>query len=242
MKNMRQTFCLLLLTFLFGAMQTVTAFAADESSVWADLNGTSDGTEVQIATDTTVTDGVVELVYDDSDLTYQGVEVSDAYVAMYSVNADEAGVVRISWVAPEEYAADADELPLIQVNFTGQTTEDKVSLSGVVYNSSGVEVPVEAEARVEEPENPTVPETEESKPEESKPEEIKPAETEPAEDEDPETPGGNETDAAKPGENQPGSGEPGTGDNANPILFIVIGVCAVAACAAMIVIKRRTAK
>lgn len=151
MKRVKQAVHLVLLAALFCVMLTAPAFATGDGSVWATLSETSEGTTALIVTDTTVTDGVVTLTYDSSELTYVGVTVDEAYVAMYAVNAEEAGVVRISWVAPGEYEADASGTTLIQVNFTGKGT---VSLSGEANNGAGESVPVK---NADDSSNPTDP-------------------------------------------------------------------------------------
>lgn len=142
MKSVKKTVRTLLLAALICVMLSTVVFAADNGSVWLSATETSgaEGTAALIVTDTTVTDGLVELTYDSSKLTYQGVEVTKAYVAMYSVNADEAGVVRISWVAPEAYETDGSGICLIQVNFSGVEEGSGMTLSGSVRDGEGNEV------------------------------------------------------------------------------------------------------
>lgn len=113
---------------LVCVMLATTAFAAGEGSVWLRIMQNNDQTEVYLVTDTTVTDGLVELTYDAEVLTYQGVAVNEACVAMYAVNADEAGKVKISWVAPGEMEAEENQW-LIKVIFAG---EGDVTVSGSV--------------------------------------------------------------------------------------------------------------
>lgn len=139
MKRLTRTARAFVLVMLLCMLLTTTVFAAEDGNVWLKLNDASNGRGVAtlIVTDTTVTDGVVTLTYDSSELTYKSVEVTDAYVAMYSVNAEEKGVVRISWVAPEAYKADGSVLELIQVNFTGKADEDSVELSGTAFGPQG---------------------------------------------------------------------------------------------------------
>lgn len=139
MKRVKRAVCTLALAALICMMLSTAVFAAEDGNVWLKLNDASTGRGVAtlIVTDTTVTDGVVTLTYDSSELTYKSVEVTDAYVAMYSVNADEKGVVRISWVAPEAYKADGSVLELIQVNFSGKADADSVALSGSAFGPEG---------------------------------------------------------------------------------------------------------
>ena len=131
------------LAVLICAMLTTLAMATGSGNVWLKTADTSDGKGVTalIVTDTTVTDGVVELTYDSAKLTYGGIAVDEAYVAMYSVNADEAGVVKISWVAPGAFGTDGSAVGLIRVDFTGKGGE-KVTLSGSARDAEGQEVPL----------------------------------------------------------------------------------------------------
>lgn len=128
MNRVKKTIRMIAALVLVCVMLTTTAFAAGEGSVWFRLMQNNDQTDVYIVTDTAVTDGLVELTYDAEVLTYQGVAVNEANVAMYAVNADEAGIVKISWVAPGEIDAKENQW-LIQVMFTG---EGDVTISGSV--------------------------------------------------------------------------------------------------------------
>lgn len=139
MKSVKCAGRMLILVMAVCMLLTTVAYAAGDGSVWLKLSATStpQGAAALIVTDTTVTDGVVELTYDSSKLTYQNVEVDDAYVAMYAVNAEEKGIVKISWVAPEAYQVNGDTVSLIQVNFTGKVNANSVSLSGKAYAEDG---------------------------------------------------------------------------------------------------------
>lgn len=150
MQRVKRTSSLLLLSVLLCAALTMTAFAEEDGSVWISMSEASGKTTAQIVTDTTVTDGVVVVTYDSAALTYDGVEVTSAYVAMYAVNADTPGVVRISWVAPGEYEANADGATLIRVNFTGEAEADDVSLSGTESSANDADgEPVSIVAKVD---------------------------------------------------------------------------------------------
>lgn len=161
MRHVKQAIRLMLLTLLLCSAMTVTGFADDDGTVWFEPSETSDGKiVVEIVTDTTVTDGVVKLTYDSSALTYESLEADEAHVAMYSVNSSEDGVVRISWVAPEAYAANADGSSLFRVNFTAGENVDvdelNVGLTGNGYTEDGVEIPIgEGSVEPSEPSEPT---------------------------------------------------------------------------------------
>lgn len=141
MERVRKAVRTLALAVILCAMLTTVVFAAENGSVWLKVTDASDGTGVtaMIVADTTVTDGLVTLTYDSSKLTYEGITVDEDYVAMYAVNADEEGVVKISWVAPEAYQTDGSAFALICVNFSGKTS-GSVTLSGSVRDAEGNEV------------------------------------------------------------------------------------------------------
>ena len=140
MKRVRNSARVIALALVLCMMLTMGVFAAANGSVWITETDTDDGTVAFIITDTTVTDGLVEVRYDADNLTYQMVTVNETYVAMHAVNADEAGVVLISWVAPEAVQP-ADSDWLIQVNFAGASDED-VTLAGSVTGGEITEAPV----------------------------------------------------------------------------------------------------
>ena len=140
MKQVKKIVCALLLAALVFAMPTA-AFASEDGSMWLGTTKTSESTTVLIITDTTVTDGLMEVTYDSSVLTYQDVTVSEAYVAMYSVNAEVPGSVKISWVAPEAYKTYGSGICLIEVNFSGTEEKSTVALSGTGHSETGSDVP-----------------------------------------------------------------------------------------------------
>ena len=140
MKQVKKIVCALMVAVLVFAMSTV-AFAAENGSIWMGTTETSDSTLVHIVTDTTVTDGVIEITYDSSALTYKSVSVNDTYVAMHAVNAENPGSVKISWVAPEAYNHDGTGISLIQVNFEGVEEKSSVELSGTAKFADGSKVP-----------------------------------------------------------------------------------------------------
>lgn len=139
MKQVKKIVCALLLAALVFAMPTA-AFASEDGSMWLCTTETSDSTTVHVVTDATVTDGLVEIAYDVSALTYQNLTVSEEYVAMYSVNAETPGSVKISWVAPNAYPSDGKGISLISVNFSGVEEKSSVALSGTGNKESGSDV------------------------------------------------------------------------------------------------------
>lgn len=141
MKRVKRAAHTLLLAVMLCMLLATAVFAATEGSVWLDLS-TEEGTGARIVTDTAVTDGVIQLTYDSGALTYEGVELDEAYVAMYAVNTDEDGLVKISWVAPEAYTVSGDEAELIRVNFSGTAEAGSITLSGTVTDADGNEIQV----------------------------------------------------------------------------------------------------
>jgi len=128
--------CLALVVMLCVMLATV-AYAAEAGQLWLSLSRSENGknTSALIITDTTVTDGLVKVTYDPEALTYEGVMVSSGYVAMHAVNADEAGVVLISWVAPEAYESDGSAVTLIEVRFQGAS--DAIEAAGIAHDVAG---------------------------------------------------------------------------------------------------------
>lgn len=136
MKRVKNAIRALAVVLIICMMMAVTVAAAETGSVWMNTETSTSETTALIVTDTTVTDGLIKLTYDSSKLTYKDVMVSSAYVAMHSVNAEEAGVVLISWVAPGAYESDGSAVVLIEVNFEG-TAEDAIEVTGTAHDAEG---------------------------------------------------------------------------------------------------------
>ena len=138
MKVARKMLCALFVVTILCAMFATTAFAAEDGSLWMNnvANTQQNTTSVVVYADTVVSNGMVELRYDSSKLTYSSVTVSEQYVGTVAVNADTAGVVKIAWVAPGPYETNGADVALITVEFTGKSDND-VSVSGKVYDADG---------------------------------------------------------------------------------------------------------
>lgn len=130
-KTVRMTTILVLICMMLAS----TVFAASEGSVWFNPVQTDDQTTVYVVTDATVTDGLIEVIFDSEAMSYQGIEVNDALVAMYAVNADVAGTVKIGWVAPGEVASDENQW-LFKVALSGV---GEVTLSGAINGGADTE-------------------------------------------------------------------------------------------------------
>lgn len=131
----------LLLAALMVLMLPISAFAAEDGKVWLAVSE-DDGTTALIVADTLVTDGLVVVTYDSEKLTYVGVETEEAYVAMHAVNAEEPGVVKISWVAPGPYETDGSAFCLIRVLFKGVEEESTLAINGTAHDAEGNTVAV----------------------------------------------------------------------------------------------------
>jgi hypothetical protein len=127
-------------------MTAVPAFASDSDSVWIAVSDSGNQQKTAaVMSNAAVTDGVIVMVYDSSILNCEDISISEEYIGMYSVNTSEAGVIRVSWVAPETVVTSEGNHSLIEVTFTGEVskvTEDSIVLSGKVYNAGGEVIPV----------------------------------------------------------------------------------------------------
>lgn len=136
MRSVKRTARSLMMVILVCLMLTTTVFAAGNGSVWLNVaqDSSTDGTAAVIASSTAITDGQVELTYDAAVLTYGSTEINDARVALYAVNTDTEGVVKIAWVAAGDYTLEEADW-LIQVNFTGLS--DEIAMSGTMNTPDG---------------------------------------------------------------------------------------------------------
>ena len=140
MKRVKKTIRALALMVLVCMLLSTTVFAAPNGSAWLNAleSAAEDTTTAVIAADTAVSDGLIEITYDSTVLTYEGIKVDEKYVAMYAVNADEAGLVKISWVAPKDFKVKKNPVCLMEVSFSG--TGAAVSASGTLFNAQGSQV------------------------------------------------------------------------------------------------------
>ena len=130
----------LLLAALMIVMLPVSAFAAEDGKVWLTVSEEEGKTAALIVADTQVTDGLVVVTYDSEALTYVGVKTVEAYVAKYAVNAEEPGVVKISWVAPGPYEVDGEAFAMIGVLFEGVEEESTMIINGIAHDDVGNDV------------------------------------------------------------------------------------------------------
>lgn len=138
MRSVKRAVCALCAALLLCVLLPASVLAAESGTMWLSTAEADDGNAVvSIAADTTVTDGYVELSYDSSVFTYAGVSVNDTYVAMYSVNADTAGLVKIAWVAPNAWTSDGTAVTLLQVRFTGEADKAAFAMTGSAYDAQG---------------------------------------------------------------------------------------------------------
>ena len=211
MKSVKRFARMMALAVAVCMLLAIGVFAAENGSVWVSVSSEEGRTTAIVKADCTVTDGNIVVTYDADALTYRGIEVNEDYVAMHSVNAEEAGVVRFAWVAPGEVEIDG-EGGIVLISFSGESDEAPV-LNGTVTDAEIVDEPAQGEepTEPEEGENPT---------------------EAPAED------GEDATQApTKPsGNKKPGSNRPGTGDTANITLLVVLSLVCVAGIAAVVTV------
>lgn len=137
MKFARKAVTALLLAALMIVMLPVSAFAAEDGELWLTVSEENGKTTALIVTNTQVTDGLVVVTYDSEALTYVGVQTAADYVAKYAVNADEPGIVKISWVAPGPYEVDGIGFAILDVLFEGVEEESTVKLNGAAHDDAG---------------------------------------------------------------------------------------------------------
>ena len=218
MKSVKRFARMMALAVAVCMLLTLSVFATETGSFWATESSAEGEAYAAVMGSGVVTDGVVEMTYDADALSPEDLQVNDAYVAMYSVNAEEPGVIRIAWVAPGEIEIDGEDW-LFQLTADDETVEDPTE------GEEPTEAPTEGEEPTETPtegEDPTEAPTEPEQGEE-------PTEA-PAEDGEDAT----QAPTTKPaGNKKPGSNRPGTGDNTNITLLVALSLVCVAGIAAV---------
>ena len=213
MKSVKRFARMMALAVAVCMLLTLSVFATETGSFWATESSAEGEAYAAVMGSGVVTDGVVEMTYDADALSPEDLQVNEEYVAMYSANAEEAGVIRIAWVAPGEIEIDGEDW-LFQLTTTGETEEDPTE------GEDPTETPTEGE-------EPTEPEQGEE-----------PTEA-PAEDGEDST----EAPTTKPaGNKKPGSNRPGTGDNTNITLLVVLSLVCVAGIAAVVTVMLKGKK
>ncbi len=137
MRIARKMLCAMIVVIALCALLVTPAFAAETGNLWLNVAEAQAGSTVVVCADTTVTNGMVELRYDSSKLTYKSVTTNDAYVSVVAVNTDTEGVVKIAWVAPGYYEVDGTSMALINVLFEGVADADEIIVTGNVYDAEG---------------------------------------------------------------------------------------------------------
>ena len=207
MKSVKRFARMMALAVAVCMLLTLSVFATETGSFWATESSAEGEAYAAVMGSGVVTDGVVEMTYDADALSPGDLQVNEEYVAMYSANAEEAGVIRIAWVAPGEIEIDGEDW-LFQLTTTGETEEDPTE------GEDPTETPTEGE-------EPTEPEQGEE-----------PTEA-PAEDGEDAT----QAPTTKPaGNKKPGSNRPGTGDNTNITLLVALSLVCVAGIAAVVTV------
>ena len=207
MKSVKRFARMMALAVAVCMLLTLSVFATETGSFWATESSAEGEAYAAVMGSGVVTDGVVEMTYDADALSPEDLQVNEEYVAMYSANAEEAGVIRIAWVAPGEIEIDGEDW-LFKLDTIGETEEDPTE------GEDPTETPTEGE-------DPTEPEQGEE-----------PTEA-PAEDGEDAT----QAPTTKPaGNKKPGSNRPGTGDNTNITLLVALSLVCVAGIAAVVTV------
>ena len=123
MKSVKRFARMMALAVAVCMLLTLSVFATETGSFWATESSAEGEAYAAVMGSGVVTDGVVEMTYDADALSPEDLQVNEEYVAMYSVNAEEAGVIRIAWVAPGEIEIDGED-GLFQLTTTGEPEED----------------------------------------------------------------------------------------------------------------------
>lgn len=123
MKSVKRFARMMALAVAVCMLLTLSVFATETGSFWATESSAEGEAYAAVMGSGVVTDGVVEMTYDADALSPEDLQVNEEYVAVYSANAEEAGVIRIAWVAPGEIEIDGEDW-LFQLTTTGETEED----------------------------------------------------------------------------------------------------------------------
>ena len=243
MKSVKRFARMMALAVAVCMLLTLSVFATETGSYWATESSAEGEAYAAVMGSGVVTDGVVEMPYDADALSPEDLQVNEAYVAMYSVNAEKAGVIRIAWVAPGEIEIDGEDW-LFRLTADDENVEDPTEGEEPTEAPTEGEEPTEGEDPTEAPtegEEPTEAPTEGEEPTEA-PTEGEESTEAPTEGEDPtEAPAEDGEDATqaptKPsGNKKPGSNRPGTGDNTNITLLVALSLVCVAGIAAVVTV------
>ncbi|MCC8149959.1 MAG: hypothetical protein LIO96_00430, partial [Lachnospiraceae bacterium] len=139
---------IILLSLVLCLSVSVTVFAAatgtsgtEEYDVYLSVEDAEDALSVVLTAETAVTDGVVTITYDTSvvSIDEDNIVPDDDSVDEYSVNAGEAGTVKIAWVS-----AEAQTGTLFTLGFalkdSASVTENTFSLEGTVNTAENTAV------------------------------------------------------------------------------------------------------
>lgn len=142
MKQIKSMMCVLALVLAWSLCLAVPAFGAESAVMWLEVQATDDGITVSVCANTTVADGQIEVHYDNRDLTYRDITTDNQYVLAHAVNPEKVGVVKIAWIASNDYGLDGTKHVLMQLHFDGQNV-DGFYVSGHVFTPEGNQIMVE---------------------------------------------------------------------------------------------------
>ena len=104
-------------------------------SLWLRQIPHNEGVTMAVCADASVASGVITITYNQDVLTFQQLKLEDPYVLAHAINAEETGVIKISWISTGKEPT-TDGYVLMWLEFTGPADLSAV-LSGTVYDPSG---------------------------------------------------------------------------------------------------------
>ena len=136
MEKKRVLAILLALCLMLVFVPADRANAADYApGLWLRQIPHGEGVTIAVCADSIVASGVITITYNQEVLAFQELKLEDQYVAYHAINAEDAGVIKISWIGTGA-EPDAKGHVLMWLEFTG-SAELSAVMSGTVYEASG---------------------------------------------------------------------------------------------------------
>ena len=123
---------LLVLTFVPTSQASATDYAC---GVWLRQVPYGDGVTIAVCADAQVAAGVITITYNKDVLTFQQLKLENEYVLNHAINADEAGVIKISWIGTGA-ELDTKGHVLMWLEFAGMPDLSAV-MTGTIYDAAG---------------------------------------------------------------------------------------------------------
>ena len=103
--------------------------------LWLRQIPSGNGVTVAVCADAQVASGVITITYNKDVLTFQQLKLEDQYVLVHSINAEEAGVIKISWIGTGTEPK-TDGYVLLWLEFAGMPDLSAV-MTGTAYDATG---------------------------------------------------------------------------------------------------------